>query len=127
MRTLFQVTVHIYGWPGQHKSGLFGRFSPTVPIDPNSPECTRGPRSITVLHQGQANSDLSTKRIAHDGLEASLTDKSESHLTSKHGHELGVDDTLQPNLIKNQQNIHRLELSLIARTSQKFELKSRAF
>ena len=34
---------------------------------------------------------------AHDGLKAILTDKSANHLTSKHGHEVGIDDPLPPN------------------------------
>jgi len=33
---------------------------------------------------------------AHDGFEAKLTDKSTNHLTSKHGHNFGIDDPLPP-------------------------------
>jgi len=34
---------------------------------------------------------------AHDGVKGRLTDKSTNHLTSKHGHNFGVDDRLPPN------------------------------
>jgi hypothetical protein len=75
--------------PGGNGDGLFGR-------DPRNPGCAGGPRSITVL-SGQRNSDESTKLTAYDGFEAKLTDKSENHLTSKHGHKFGVDDPLPRN------------------------------
>jgi hypothetical protein len=55
----------------------------------------RGPRSITVL-SGQRNTNPSTNLIVYNGFEAKLTDKSENHLTSKHGHKFGVDDPLTP-------------------------------
>ena len=77
-------------------NGLFGRFTPQPTPDPHNPGCTGGPRSITVL-SGQRNSDSSTKLIAYDGFAAKLTDKSENHLTSKHGHKFNVDDPLPRN------------------------------
>lgn len=64
--------------------------------DPRNSECAGWPRSITVL-SGQRNSDESTKLTAYDGFEAKLTDKSKNHLTSKHGHKFGVDDSLPRN------------------------------
>ena len=76
--------------------GLFGRFTPRPTPDPLNPGCAAGPRSTTVL-SGQRNSDESTKLTAYDGFEAKLTDKSENHLTSKHGHKFGVDDPLPRN------------------------------
>ena len=82
--------------PGQNRDGLFGRFSARPTPDPSNPGCAGGPRSITVL-SGQRNSDSSTKLTAYDGFEAKLTDKSENHLTSKHGHNFGVDDPLPCN------------------------------
>jgi hypothetical protein len=81
--------------PGGNGSGV-GRFSARPTPDPYNPGCAGGPRSITVL-SGQRNSDSSTKLIAYDGFEARLTDKSENHLTSKHGHKFGVDDPLPRN------------------------------
>jgi hypothetical protein len=82
--------------PGQNRDGLFGRFSARPTPDPSNPGCAGGPRSITVL-SGQRNSDESTKLTAYDSFEAKLTDKSENHLTSKHGHKFGVDDPLPRN------------------------------
>ena len=82
--------------PGGNKGGLFGRFTPKPAPDPSNPGCAIRPRSITVL-SGQRNSDESTKLTARDGFEARLTDKSENHLTSKHGHAFGVDDPLPRN------------------------------
>jgi hypothetical protein len=82
--------------PAKGGNGLFGRFTPQPTPDPHNPGCTGRPRSITVL-SGQRNSDSSTKLIAYDGFEAKLTDKSENHLTSKHGHKFGVDDPLPRN------------------------------
>lgn len=82
--------------PGVNGDGLFGRFTPRPTPDPRNPGCAGGPRSITVL-SGQRNSDESTKLTAYDGFEAKLTDKSENHLTSKHGHKFGVADPLPPN------------------------------
>lgn len=38
-----------------------------------------------------------TNLTAYDIFEAKLTDKSENHLTCKHGHKFGVDDPLPPN------------------------------
>jgi hypothetical protein len=82
--------------PGRNGDGLFSRFTPQPTPDPHNPGCAGGPRSITVL-SGQRNSDSSTNLTAYDGFEAKLTDKSESHLTSKHGHKFGVDDPLPRN------------------------------
>ena len=82
--------------PAEGGNGLFGRFSARPTTDPYNPGCAGGPRSITVL-SGQRNSDSSTNLTAYDGFEAKLTDKSENHLTSKHGHKFGVDDPLPPN------------------------------
>lgn len=82
--------------PVEGGNGLFGRFSARPTPDPSNPGCAGGPRSITVL-SGQRNSDSSTNLTAHDGFEAKLTDKSENHLTSKHGHKFGVDDPLPRN------------------------------
>ena len=81
--------------PARNGNGLFGRFTarPTPP-DPYNPGCAGGPRTVTVLSGQQRNSDLSTNLTAYDGFEAQLTDKSLNHLTSKHGHEFGVDDRL---------------------------------
>lgn len=82
--------------PVEGGNGLFGRFSARPTPDPSNPGCAGGPRSITVL-SGQRNSDSLTKLTAYDGVEAKLTDKSENHLTSKHGHKFGVDDPLPRN------------------------------
>jgi hypothetical protein len=82
--------------PAEGGNGLFGRFSARPTPDPHNPGCAGGPRSITVL-SGQRNSDSSTELTAYDGFEAKLTDKSENHLTSKHGHKFGVDDPLPHN------------------------------
>ena len=43
-----------------------------------------------------SHSELSAIQ-AHDGFEATLTDKSKNHLTSKHGDSFGVDDPLPRN------------------------------
>ena len=75
------------------KDGLFGRYSAQPTPDPYNPGSASGPRSITVL-SSQANSDSSI--TTHDGFETELTDKSCTHLTSKHGHSFGVDDPLPP-------------------------------
>ena len=82
--------------PAEGGNGLFGRFSARPTPDPSNPGCAGGPRSITVL-SGQRNSDSSTKLTAYDRFEAKLTDKSENHLTAKHGHKFGVDDPLPRN------------------------------
>ena len=82
--------------PAKGGNGLFGRFSARPTPNPYNPGCAGGPRSITVV-SGQRNSDLSTNLTAHDGFKAKLTNKSENHLTSKHGHKFGVDDPLPPN------------------------------
>jgi len=89
----FTVEPKFAARPGGNGDGLFGRFTPRPTPDPGNPGCAGGPRSITVL-SGQRNSDESTKLTAYDGFEAKLTDKSENHLTSKHGHKFGVDDPL---------------------------------
>lgn len=79
-------------------NGLFGQFSACPTPDPYNPGCAGGPRSITVLSQSKSSEQDSVREItAHDGLKAILTDKSANHLTSKHGHEVGIDDPLPPN------------------------------
>jgi hypothetical protein len=80
-------------------NGLFGRFSARPTPDPSNPGCAGGPRSITVLRSIVIHSSTRSDReiTAHDGVKAKLTDKSENHLTSKHGHVLGIDDPLPPN------------------------------
>ena len=77
-------------------NGLFGQFSPRPTPDFSNPGCGGGPRSVTVL-SGQQNPNSSREITCHDGLKAILTDKSANHLTSKHGHEVGIDDPLPPN------------------------------
>ena len=64
-------------------------FPPRPTPDPYNPGCAGGLRSITVL-SGQRNSYSSTNLTTYDGFKAKLTDKSASHLTSKHGHKFGV-------------------------------------
>lgn len=79
-------------------NGLFGQFFARPTPDPYNPGCAGGPRSITVLSQSKSSEQDSVREItAHDGLKAILTDKSANHLTSKHGHEVGIDDPLPPN------------------------------
>jgi hypothetical protein len=113
--------------PAEGGNGLFGRFSARPTPDPSNAGCASGPRSITVL-SGQCNSDSSTKSTkltAYDGFQAKLTDKSENHLTAKHGHQFGVDDPLPPD---PNQNTNRLELELtmiIMIIKRKFVMKSR--
>ena len=92
----FTVKPKFTARPGGNGDRLFGRFTPRPTPDPRNPGCAGGPQSITVL-SGQRNSDKSTKLTTYDGFEAKLTDKSENHLTSKHGHEFGVDDPLPRN------------------------------
>lgn len=92
----FTVKPKFTARPGGNGDRLFGRFTPRPTPDPRNPGCAGGPRSITVL-SGQRNSDKSTKLTTYDGFEAKLTDKSENHFTSKHGHEFGVDDPLPRN------------------------------
>jgi hypothetical protein len=83
--------------PGRNGDGLFGRFTPQPTPDPHNPGCAGGPRSITVLSQSKSSEQDSAREItAHDGVKGKLTDKSTNHLTSKHGHEVGIDDPLPP-------------------------------
>ena len=77
-------------------NGLFDRFTSRPALHPGNPGCAGVPRFIKVL-SGQHNSDKSIKLTVYDSFEAKLTDKSENHLTSKHGHEFGVDDPLPRN------------------------------
>ena len=79
---------------------MLGRVTSQPTPDPHNPGCAGGPRSLTIL-SGQRNLDSSTNITAHDGFEAILTDKSESYLTSKHGHKFGVDDSLPRNPNQN--------------------------
>ena len=81
--------------PAEGGNGLFGRFSTQPTPDPYNPGCAGGPRSITVLSQSKSSEQDSAREMTvHDGLKAMLTDKSANHLTSKHGHEVGIDDPL---------------------------------
>ena len=79
-------------------------------INPQNPAYVGGPRSVQVIRShpnpnlGQVNPnpnlaiDKNTRIMkSHDGLQAQLTDKSSSHLTSKHGHSFGIDDPLPAN------------------------------
>jgi hypothetical protein len=78
-------------------NGLFGRFSARPTPEPYNPGCGGGPRSITVLSESKSSEQDSAREItAHDGVKGNLTDKSTNHLTSKHGHEVGIDDPLPP-------------------------------
>lgn len=83
--------------PAEAGNGLFGRFSARPTPDPQNPGCSSGPRSITVLSQSKSSEQDSGREItAHDGVKGILTDKSTNHLTSKHGHKVGIDDPLPP-------------------------------
>jgi hypothetical protein len=77
---------------------LLRKFQPRPTLDPYNPGCASGPRSITVLSgQSNANSPASQpgrEIIAHDGVKGKLSDKSLSHLTSKHADAIGIDDPL---------------------------------
>ena len=73
-----------------NRNRLFRKFTPNE----RNPGCARGPRTILLSKRG---ADKSTKLTTYDGFEAELTDKSENHLTSKHGHNFGVDDPLPLN------------------------------
>jgi hypothetical protein len=65
--------------------------------DPSNPGCAGGPSSITVLSQSKSSEQDSAREItAHNRVKGKLTDKSTNHLTSKHGHEVGIDDPLPP-------------------------------
>lgn len=85
------------------KMGLFGKFSPEIAPDPLNPGSSRGPRSITVLSQdtnlikdGNTTEKL-PKEInitAHDDVKVKLVERSNNHFTEKHGHEIGINDTL---------------------------------
>jgi hypothetical protein len=67
----------------------------------------RWTESITVLSQSKSSEQDSVREItAHDGVKGRLTDKSTNHLTSKHGHVLGIDDPLPPNPNQKPENIH---------------------
>ena len=58
--------------------------------------CSGGPNSVTVLKQSQS-AEQDREITAHDGVTGRLTDKSLDHLTTKHGHNLNIDDPLPPN------------------------------
>lgn len=73
-----------------NRSRLLRQYTPNE----MNPGCARGPRTILSSKRGP---DKSTKLTTYDGFEVELTDKSENHLTSKHGHNFGVDDPLPPN------------------------------
>jgi hypothetical protein len=77
---------------------LLRKFQPRPTLDPYNPGCAGGPRSITVL-SGQSNANSPTNQpvreiTAHDGVKDKLSDKSLSHLTSKHADAIGIDDPL---------------------------------
>jgi hypothetical protein len=88
--------------PGQPKGGKggFGRvFSPPTPKDLSNQGCGGGgPKSVTarfVQENTSSSAEKHTRIIkAHDGFEAKLTDKSTNHLTSRHGHNFGIDHPL---------------------------------
>ena len=81
--------------PGGNRDGLSGRFSAQSTPDPSNPGCGGGPRSIIVLSQSKSSEQDSVREITgHDGRTAQFTDKSASHLTSNHGHSVGINDPL---------------------------------
>lgn len=81
-------------------NGLFsGRTSSRARPNPHNPGCGGGPRSVTVLDQAKK---LEQEKNYHsiptrDGADAKLTEKSNRHFTSKHAHEVGIDDRLPAN------------------------------
>lgn len=85
-------------FPGRgsgNRDGFFGRFSAQPPGEPHNLGCFGGPNSITVLSQFKASEENLVREITdHAGMKVRLTDKSKSHLTSKHGDALGIDDPL---------------------------------
>jgi hypothetical protein len=83
--------------PAEGGNGLFGRFSARSTPDPSNPGCAGGPRSIKVLSQSKSSKpDFVREITTHNGVKAKLTDKSTNHLTSKHAHQVGIDDPLPP-------------------------------
>lgn len=65
-----------------------------------NPGCAGGLKSITVVPSSQnktKTSEKSTKLIAHDVFKAKITQKSQSYLVSKHGHQFGINDLLPRN------------------------------
>jgi hypothetical protein len=78
-------------------SFIISRAENRLTPDSSNPGCAGGPKSITVLSQSKSSEQGSAREItAHDGVKGKLTDKSTNHLTSKHGHEVGIDDPLPP-------------------------------
>jgi hypothetical protein len=77
---------------------LVRQFQPRPSLDPYNPGCAGGPRSINVL-SGQSNANSPKNQpvreiTTHDGVKGKLSDKSLSHLTSKHANAIGIDDPL---------------------------------
>lgn len=79
-------------------NGIFGRFSARPLPDPSNPGCAGGPRSITHLSKARSSEEISGRQIAtHDGLTVTMTDSLTTHLTSRHGHSVGINDPLPVN------------------------------
>jgi hypothetical protein len=79
---------------------LFGRFSAQPTPDPYNPGCSSGPRSVVISSQSNANlptTQFVREITAYDGVKGKLSDKSLSHLMSKHADAIGIDDPLPPN------------------------------
>ena len=83
---------------------LLQKFQTRPTLNPYNPGCSNGPRSITVL-SGQSNVNSPTNQpvreikpvreiTAHDGVKGKLSDRSLSHLTSKHADAIGIYDPL---------------------------------
>ena len=96
--------------------------------DPYNPGGAAGPRSVKFLGKQNSKSDSnsSTKLIAHDGFEAKLTDKRKNHLTSKHGHQLGVNDPLptNPNQKSTKHNQTRTRINKKNKAKVREEIQS---
>lgn len=78
--------------------GFVNRFRRQPTPDPYNPGCASGPKSITVVSSQQEgnlskNQDV-RKIITRDNKKTVLKDKSANHLTSKHGHVVGITDPL---------------------------------
>lgn len=110
--------------PGRNRNGLCGRFFPQSTPDPSNPGCASGPRSVTVLssHNSPSSSkEDSTREItAHDGVTGRVTDKSLNHLTSKHGHTLGIDDQLPPLPNQKQGKYQQIRTRVNAENKKQF-------
>jgi hypothetical protein len=89
-------------------------FSVDFPLDLLRTHLIQGAQvdleSITVLSQSVISNKIHVREItAHDGVKGRLTDKSTNHLTSKHGHVLGIDDPLPPNPESKAGKYHRTD------------------